>query len=84
MPTTRKPRFSGITLKGVNVPCGLMIMTVLFYRHFRFRLARNFKVEPDPLITLRPRHGLEMTLELRGEPNLADRRAAARSESRAR
>jgi cytochrome P450 len=43
----------------------LMIMTVLFYRQFRFRLARDFKIEPDPLITLRPKHGLKMALELR-------------------
>ncbi len=48
----------------------LTIMTVLFYRHFRFRLPSGFKVEPDPLITLRPRHGLKMTLELRGQPEL--------------
>src|SRR5436190_13573195 len=38
----------------------LMIMTVLFYRHFRFRLFPGFKVEPDPLITLRPKHGMKM------------------------
>ena len=43
----------------------LTIMTVLFYRCFRFRLAAGFKIEPDPLITLRPRHGLRMNLELR-------------------
>ena len=43
----------------------LTIMTVLFYRCFRFRLTAGFKIEPDPLITLRPRHGLRMNLELR-------------------
>ena len=43
----------------------LMIMTVLFYRHFRFRLFPGFKVEPDPLITLRPKHGMKMVLEPR-------------------
>ncbi len=49
----------------------LMIMTVLFYRHFRFRVVRDFKIEPDPLITLRPKHGLKMALELRTE-SMAD------------
>ena len=48
----------------------LMIMTVLFHRYFRFRVTRDFKVEPDPLITLRPKDGLKMTLELRRQPNL--------------
>jgi cytochrome P450 len=58
----------------------LMIMTVLFHRHFRFRVAHEFKVEPDPLITLRPRNGLKMILELRKHPNRAS--AASRSSSR--
>jgi cytochrome P450 len=40
----------------------LMIMTILFYRHYRFRLQPGFTVEPDPLITLRPRNGMVMTL----------------------
>jgi len=43
----------------------LMIMTVLFHRHFRFRLAPGFVVEPDPLITLRPKHGMKMMLRAR-------------------
>jgi cytochrome P450 len=43
----------------------LMIMTVLFYRHYRFRVAPGFKVEPDPLITLRPKPGMKMLLQAR-------------------
>jgi cytochrome P450 len=43
----------------------LMIMTVLFYRHFRFRLQPGFNVEADPLITLRPKHGMKMILQRR-------------------
>jgi cytochrome P450 len=38
----------------------LMIMTVLFHRHFRFRVQPGFNVEPDPLITLRPKHGMTL------------------------
>jgi len=43
----------------------LMIMTILFHRHYRFRLQPGFTVEPDPLITLRPRRGITMTLSAR-------------------
>jgi cytochrome P450 len=38
----------------------LMIMTVLFYRRFTFQLEPRFIVEPDPLITLRPKHGMRL------------------------
>jgi len=43
----------------------LMIMVILFYRHYQFRLQPGFTVEPDPLITLRPKHGMVMTLRSR-------------------
>jgi len=43
----------------------LMIMTVLLFRHFRFRVAPGASVEPDPLITLRPKYGLRMLLSER-------------------
>ena len=43
----------------------LMIMTVLFHRHFRFRVAPGFVVEPDPLITLRPKHGMKLVVQAR-------------------
>ena len=49
----------------------LMIMTVLFYRHYRFRVAPGFKVERDPLITLRPKHGMQMVLQKRPLSNPA-------------
>jgi len=43
----------------------LVIMTVVFLRHYQFRLQPGFKVEPDPLITLRPKAGMMMTLRAR-------------------
>ena len=43
----------------------LMIMTVLFYRRFRFGVEPGFKVEIDPLITLRPKYGMRMNLQPR-------------------
>ena len=43
----------------------LLIMTATFYRHFIFRLEPGFRVEPDPLITLRPKHGMKLTVSLR-------------------
>jgi hypothetical protein len=42
-----------------------MIMTIIFYRYYQFRLQPGFPVEPDPLITLRPKHGMTMTLHSR-------------------
>jgi cytochrome P450 len=44
----------------------LMIMTILFLRRFRFRLQEGFAVEPDPLITLRPKFGMKMHLSHHG------------------
>ena len=38
----------------------LTIMTVLFYRRFTFQLEPGFIVEPDALITLRPKHGMRL------------------------
>jgi len=46
----------------------LMIMTVLFYHRFTFRLSPGFPVEMDPLITLRPKHGLQVVSQLRSAP----------------
>lgn len=43
----------------------LMIMTILFHRAYRFTLEDGFSVEPDPLITLRPKHGMKMHLSRR-------------------
>jgi cytochrome P450 len=43
----------------------LMIMTILFARACRFRLEPGFVVEADPLITLRPKHGLRMIAQTR-------------------
>jgi cytochrome P450 len=51
----------------------LMIMTVLFYRYFTFRVAPGFAVEPDPLITLRPKNGLKMLIKRRSPRPAAQR-----------
>jgi cytochrome P450 len=32
---------------------------------FRFRLKQGFLVVPEPLVTLRPKYGIEMTIEIR-------------------
>jgi len=50
----------------------LAIMTATFYRHFAFRLAPGFTVEPDPLITLRPKHGMRMRIVARKTETLAN------------
>jgi cytochrome P450 len=43
----------------------LAIMTATFFRHFTFRLEAGFPVETDPLITLRPKHGMRMMVRPR-------------------
>ena len=43
----------------------LMIMTILFHRSYQFRLEPGFVVEPDPLITLRPKHGMRLLVRPR-------------------
>lgn len=46
----------------------LAIMTVLFYRRFTFRVEPGFIVEPDALITLRPRRGMRLIPHPRSLP----------------
>jgi cytochrome P450 len=38
----------------------LLILTVILHRHFAFRTEPGFVVEPEPLITLRPKHGMRL------------------------
>jgi cytochrome P450 len=38
----------------------MQIILIQLYRHYKFRLEDNFKVEPEPMITLRPRDGMWM------------------------
>lgn len=45
----------------------LMIMTAVFYRRFTFRVEPGFIVEPDALITLRPKHGMRLVPEALNE-----------------
>jgi cytochrome P450 len=55
----------------------LVIMTATLYRHFTFRLEPGFRVEPDPLITLRPKHGMRMSVVVRKAETLANASGAA-------
>ena len=55
----------------------LVIMVATFYRQFTFRLEPGFKVESDPLITLRPKYGMRMSLVERKTETLAKVRASA-------
>jgi cytochrome P450 len=41
----------------------LVIATIA--QKFRFRLKKGFPVVPEPLVTLRPKYGIEMTIEPR-------------------
>jgi cytochrome P450 len=38
----------------------MQIILIHLYRNYKFRLKENFKVEPEPMITLRPRYGMWM------------------------
>ena len=44
----------------------LVIMTAVFMKQLRFRPVAGFVVQPDPLITLRPRYGMSLEVEERG------------------
>ena len=41
------------------------IILIVLYREFKFRVKEGFAVEPEPLVTLRPRHGMMMMAEYR-------------------
>jgi len=43
----------------------MQIILIIFYRNFKFRCKPGFTPEPDPLITLRPKNGMEMKIEKR-------------------
>ena len=43
----------------------LVIMTICFLKRLRFRPVDGFEVTPDPLITLRPKHGMKLAVEVR-------------------
>lgn len=38
----------------------MQIILIHMYRHYKFRLKPGFTVEPEPLITLRPKYGMMM------------------------
>jgi cytochrome P450 len=41
----------------------LLIMTIVFLKRMWFRPVAGFPVEPDALITLRPKHGMKLSVE---------------------
>jgi cytochrome P450 len=43
----------------------LVLVTATVAQHFRFRLVPGHPVVPEPLVTLRPRYGIQMTVEAR-------------------
>jgi cytochrome P450 len=43
----------------------MQIILITLYRKFRFSLKPGFVVEPEPLITLRPKYGMVMKVEER-------------------
>lgn len=43
----------------------LLILTVMLHRHFVFRVEPGFIVEPEPLITLRPKNGVRLIIKSR-------------------
>ncbi|MBS1593730.1 MAG: cytochrome P450 [Bacteroidetes bacterium] len=43
----------------------MQIILITLYRRFRFRLREGFEVEQEPLVTLRPKNGMQMIAERR-------------------
>jgi cytochrome P450 len=68
-----RPKFSYFPFGGgprvcIGEPFAWMeavLLTATVARKWRMRLAHGQKVEPEPLVTLRPKHGMRLTLELR-------------------
>ncbi len=85
----RRPRFAYVPFgAGPRICIGAafaiteaMIILATIVQRYRLRLKPGFPVEPQGLITLRPRHGLRMILEQRTDP--AAPRAELNSERRA-
>jgi cytochrome P450 len=69
----RRPRFAympfgagpRICIGGAFAMAEAMIILAAIAQRYRLRLKPGYPVEPQGLITLRPRHGLRMTLERR-------------------
>ena len=43
----------------------MQVIIITLYKYFRFRVKEGFKVEQEPLVTLRPKHGLQVVAEKR-------------------
>ena len=71
-----RPQFSYFPFGGGSRRCigegfawmeGILLIATLA-RHWRLRLVPGHAVETNPIITLRPKHGMRMTLERREAP----------------
>ena len=71
----QRPKFSYFPFGGGTRVCigeqfawmeGILLIASIA-QHWRLRLVKSQRVEVQPLITLRPRHGMQMTLERRTE-----------------
>ena len=51
--------------RKTSVATGALLILATVAQRFRLRLLPGFPVEPQGLITLRPRHGMRMALERR-------------------
>ena len=54
----------------------MLIVLASVVQRFQLRLAQGAVVEPEPLVTLRPRHGMPMLVEPRLPPKTAQHRGA--------
>jgi cytochrome P450 len=43
----------------------MQIILITLYKEFRFRVQEGFKVEAEPLVTLKPKYGMMMVAEKR-------------------
>lgn len=86
LPHNRRPRYAYFPFGGGPRACigesfawmeGILLIAMLA-QQFRFEMASNAVVDPQPGITLRPRHGLPVVVKLRPYAGLAARQQNVR------
>jgi cytochrome P450 len=58
----------------------MQLVLTLILQRFRFELAPGHLIVPEPLITMRPKHGVKLLLQLRSEPADPVRKPLPRAE----